>query len=516
LPRTRFCVDLAKRVLRSLLHPSGVASHFPLNYASPYLAACQKIQLTVAPGLRLMIRFLQYFVALALLSSFFSSAAAQETETHTDLGIADAYREKAAQIIDRATRDREGYDRLADLADRFGSRLSGSESLERAIDWILAKMKLDGFENVRGQKVMVPHWVRGEESLEIVSPRPRTIPMLGLGGSISTPPEGIEADIFVVSSFEDLRDHASEASGRIVLFNVPFTSYGETVRYRSLGAVEAAKAGAVASLIRSVTPFSMQTPHTGAMHYDAKTAKIPHAAITIEDAEYFDREQARGITPRVRLFMSAETLPDAPSRNVVAELRGTEFPDEVVVMGGHIDSWDVGQGAMDDGGGCVAAWEALRILKELGFRARRTIRVVMWTNEENGLRGGQAYHDSIGAAVDDHVLAVESDAGVFSPTGFGFSGSETAMKMVTEIGELLAPIGAGTITQGGGGADIGPIMREGVPGAGLVVDRSQYFWYHHTEADTIDKLDPAEMGRSVAALAVLAYVVADMPERLPR
>ena len=449
------------------------------------------------------------FVAVQLVATV---AAAQAP----DSSLQSMYRDEAMQIIDRVSRDSEAYDRLANLVDRFGHRLSGSESLEHAIDWILEKMEADGLENVRGQKVMVPHWVRGRESLEIVNPRPRTIPMLGLGGSIATPPEGIEAELLVVSSFDDLRDKADQAAGRIVLFNVPFTSYGETVRYRGLGAIEASKVGAVASLIRSVTPYSMQTPHTGAMRYDESTPKIPHAAVTIEDAEYFAREQARGIVPRVRLYMEAQTLPDAPSRNVVAELRGTEYPDEVVVMGGHIDSWDVGQGAMDDAGGCVAAWEALRILKELGLRARRTIRVVMWTNEENGLRGGRVYRDSVADAIENHILAIESDAGVFSPTGFGFSGSDAAFDIVTEIGRLLDPIGAGEITRGGGGADIGPLMREGVPGAGLSVDRSRYFWYHHTDADTIDKLDPDEVARSAAALAVLAYVVADMPDRLPR
>lgn len=446
----------------------------------------------------------------ALLLSLSLSAVAQDTS------VTDMYRDEAMQIIDRLSHDREAYDRLADLVDRFGHRFSGSESLEQAIDWILEKMKADGLENVRGQPVMVPHWVRGNESIEIVSPRPRSIPMLGLGGSIATPPDGIEADVIVVSSFDDLRDKAEQAAGKIVLFNVPFTSYGETVRYRGMGAIEAAKAGAVASLIRSVTPYSLQTPHTGAMRYDEAVPKIPHAAITIEDAEYFAREQARGTTPRVRIYMEAETLPDAMSRNVIAELRGTELPDEVVVMGGHIDSWDVGQGAMDDAGGCVAAWEALRILKELGLRPRRTIRVVLWTNEENGLRGGRVYRDSVANALDKHILAIESDAGVFSPTGFGFSGSEEALQVVTEIGKLLDPIGAGEITRGGGGADIGPLMREGVPGAGLAVDRSRYFWYHHTDADTIDKLDPDEVARSVAALAVLSYVAADLPDPLPR
>jgi carboxypeptidase Q len=213
--------------------------------------------------------------------------------------------------------------------------------------------------------------------------------------------------------------------------------------------------------------------------------------------------------------MAAETLPDAPSRNVIGELRGSERPDEVVVMGGHIDSWDVGRGAMDDAGGVVAAWQALRVLKALGLRPRRTIRVVGWTNEENGLRGGAAYRDAHRSAVPQHVLAIESDAGVFRPLGFGFTGSDSAYALVRQIGRLLERIGAGEIQRGGGGADIGPIMALGVPGMGLNVDGTKYFWYHHTDADTVDKLDPREVALCVATLAVMAYVVADMPERLP-
>ena len=200
----------------------------------------------------------------------------------------------------------------------------------------------------------------------------------------------------------------------------------------------------------------------------------------------------------------------------MAEIVGYEKPDEVIVLGGHIDSWDVGQGAMDDGGGCVAAWEAVKLLQRLGLRPRRTVRVVMWTNEENGLRGGNAYRDAHGAELENHVLAIESDAGVFEPKGFGFSGSDAAFDLVSQIGALLEPINAGQITRGGGGADIGPIIREGVPGMGFNVDGSKYFWYHHTNADTIDKLDPREVALSVAALAVMSYVVADMEPRLPR
>ncbi|MGY8780789.1 MAG: M20/M25/M40 family metallo-hydrolase, partial [Fidelibacterota bacterium] len=218
----------------------------------------------------------------------------------------------------------------------------------------------------------------------------------------------------------------------------------------------------------------------------------------------------------ITLRMEARFDEDSPSRNVVAEIKGSEFPDEVIVLGGHIDSWDVGQGAMDDGGGCVAAWQAVKLMKELGLRPKRTVRVVMWTNEENGLRGGDGYRDAHINDLENHILAMESDAGVFRPQGFGFSGSDEAFDIISDIGKLLDPIESGSITKGGGGADIGPIMREGVPGMGLKVEGSKYFWYHHTNADTWDKLDKDDFNRCVATMAVMAYVVADMPERLPR
>jgi carboxypeptidase Q len=447
--------------------------------------------------------------ALSLAVAWAGTAAAQD-------GFPERYRAAADRIIDAALADSAAYARLAELVDRFGPRLSGSDNLERALDWILDQMRRDGLEQVRGEPVMVPAWVRGQESAELLEPRRRRLPVLGLGGSVGTPPDGITADVLVVSSFEELSARSAEARGRIVLFDVPFTTYGETVRYRTAGAVEAARAGAVASLIRSVTPHSQQTPHTGMMSYADSVPRIPHAAITVEDAMLLHRLQDRGDRVVIRLVMGARTLPDRQSRNVMAELRGRERPEEVVVLGGHIDSWDVGQGAMDDGGGVVAAWEAVRLLQRLGLRPRRTVRVVGWTNEENGLRGGQAYRDAYRAELPRHVLAIETDAGVFTPRGFGFQGSDSALALVGRIGLLLERIGAGAVTRGGGGADIGPIMREGVPGMGLAVDGERYFWYHHTDADTMDKLDPREMGLCVAALAVMAYVVADMTETLPR
>ena len=426
------------------------------------------------------------------------------------------YRAVADRMIDAALADSSAWQRLAELTDRFGNRLSGSESLERAIDWILERMRSDGLEHVRGESAMIPHWVRGAESLELVEPRRTRLPMLGLGGSVGTPPGGITAPVLVVSDYDELAAHASEARGKIVLFDAPYVSYGVTVRYRWDGAIAAAKAGAIAALLRSVSPFEMRQPHTGVMHYDSTARPIPFAAISIEDAAMLHRMQRRGQPVVVTLKMEAHTLPDAPSRNAVAEITGSERPDEMVVMGGHSDSWDVGTGAMDDGGGVIVAWEALRLMKRLGLRPRRTVRVVAWVNEENGDRGGEAYRDTHAAELARHVLAIESDGGVFRPSGFGFSGSDSAFAIVRSVGRLLSSLGADTIARGGGGTDIGPIMERGVPGMGLNTDGTRYFWYHHSDADTVDKLDPHEMAECVAAMAVMAYVVADLPEPLPR
>jgi carboxypeptidase Q len=447
-------------------------------------------------------------VSLALPAA---SAAAQSRTP-----IADQYRATANRIIAAALADSSAWNRLAELTDRFGHRLSGSASLERSIDWMLAEMRKDQLQNVRGEKVMVPRWVRGGEWARLVLPRTVPLHMIGLGRSIGTPPAGITADVLVVSSFADLTARAAQAKGKIVLFDVPFTTYGATVQYRGRGAIEAAKAGAVAALIRSVSSGSMQNPHTGSMAYDSAVKKIPAAAISVEDAAMLSRMSKRGERVRVTLNMSARTLPDVPSRNVVAELVGSEKPNEVVVLGGHIDSWDVGTGAMDDGGGVVAAWEAVRLLKRLGLRPKRTVRVVAWTNEENGLRGGEGYRDAHRAELDNHVMAMESDNGVFNPYGVGITAGEGGLAMAKDIATLLRPIDADSASAGGGGADIGPIGALGVPTMSPAVDGTRYFWYHHSDADTIDKLDPKEMAECVALMAVFAYAVADMPERFPR
>lgn len=455
-------------------------------------------------------RFFPLWIAVSLLLLGPAPSGAQGPS------IPDETRQNAERLLKAALDSDVTWDRLAELVDVFGPRFSGTESLEASLDWILSKMEADGLENVRSEPVMVPRWIRGAETAELVSPRRKALTILGLGLSVPTPPGGIQAEVLVVDSYADLEARASEARGKIVLFDVPFTTYGETVQYRGGGAVAAARAGAVASLIRSVTPFSMNTPHTGGMGYEEGVPRIPHAALTLEDAAMIHRMQDRGERIEIRLDMESRNEGMTGSRNIMAEIVGWEHPDEVVVLGGHSDSWDVGQGAMDDGGGVVAAWEAIRLMKVLGLRPRRTVRVVGWTAEEVGIFGGQAYAEAPERNGETHVLGIESDSGVFSPLGFGFTGSDEAYAVVQEIGALLEPIGAGTVTRGGGGADIGPMMERGMPGMGLNVEPTRYFWYHHTEADTLDKLDPKEVARCVAAMAVMAYVVADLPEALSR
>jgi len=424
----------------------------------------------------------------------------------------DNYRATAGRIIGAALVSNRAYTRLAYLSDNIGHRLSGSKNLERAIEWALAEMKRDGLDKVRGEKVMVPHWVRGEESLEITAPRVLKLAMLGLGNSVGTPAEGITAEAVVVRNFTELDALGEKVRGKIVVYNVPFTNYGATVQYRSSGPSRAARYGAVAAIVRSITPVSLQSPHTGGLNYDQQQPKIPGAAISIEGAELLQRMHDRGERTTLRLKMEAKFLPDAESANVIAEIKGTERPDEIVLISGHYDSWDVGQGAHDDGGGCIMAWEAARLLKELGLRPKRTIRVVLYTNEENGLRGGNAYRDAYRAELSKHVLAIESDSGTYKPEGFGLATTAPLQlrSNLQEIAKLLAGIGADSIEANGGGADIGPIMREGVPGANLNVEGSRYFDIHHTPADTIDKINPQDLKLCVAAMAVMAYVVADM------
>jgi carboxypeptidase Q len=452
-----------------------------------------------------------------------SSAVARSSLQNAEV---DRYRDVAATIIKAARADRGAYTKLAYLTDRIGNRLSGSPGLTAAIQWTAEEMKREGHD-VRTEKVMVPNWRRGTERGELVAPQKRALHLLGLGGTVATPRGGLTAKVVVVKSWDELKAKAAEVKGAIVLYDVAMpaysaekgSGYGEVVQYRGGGAIEAAKLGAVGVLMRSVTAHSLRTPHTGAMRYADGVPKIPAAAVTVEDATLISRLYAGGVEVKVRLELNSQQLPDAESANVIGELRGRELPDEIVVIGGHLDSWDVGQGAHDDGTGCVMMMQAITTLRKLGLTPRRTIRVVLFTNEENGVRGARGYAEAHRDEVGKHVFALESDSGGFAPLGFDVEVKNDAVRSlvvdrVSAIASLLGGIGASRVREGHSGTDVGPLAEAGVPAAGLSVDGKTYFDIHHTEADTLDKVDPQELADNVAAVAVLAYLVAEWPTRL--
>jgi hypothetical protein len=429
--------------------------------------------------------------------------------------LAEQYRQTADKLIDAALADNDGFQRLTYLCYRIGPRLSGSPGLEKAVAWSVEQMKAAGLSNVRTIPTKVPHWVRGAESGRIVAPYDRALHMLGLGGSIGTPAGGITADVVAVETFEDLAKLGRDKiQGKIVLYNEEYRGYGPTRVYRATGAARAAAFGAVAALVRSATPLAMQIPHTGEMNYDESQPKIPAAAVSPEDAMMLAWLAHSGTPVKVHLEMAARMLPDADSADVIGEIPGREHPEEVVVMGGHLDSWDVGQGAQDDGASVIACLQAVALMKKLGLQPRRTIRVAFWVNEENGGRGGVAYREFVGAGIRNHAAAIEMDGGAEAPRGFGAGVDAASMELLKQIGGLLERIGAGEITPGGGGSDIAPLLRDGVPGLGERTVGTHYFDWHHTEADTLDKVNLDDFRKNVAALAVMGYALADMPGRL--
>jgi carboxypeptidase Q len=436
--------------------------------------------------------------------------------------IADQYRGVAETIIAAAMQGDGAWNKLSFLTDHIGARLGGSKNLERAVLWGVETMKADGHENVRAEKVMVPHWERGAESAEMTVPYRKALAMIGLGGTIATPKKGVSGEVVVVTSFGQLASLGAAVKGKIVLYDVrmpPFTEdqgsgYDEAVKYRYAGASIAAKQGAVAVLVRSLTAHSLNTPHTGTMGYMPDAPRIPAVAIAVEDAELLGRLTASGQPVSVTVRTSGRWLPDVESANVIGELVGHEKPDEVVVIGAHLDSWDIGQGAHDDGTGCAMMMEALTLLRRAGLRPRRTIRVVLFTNEENGGRGAKAYASDHAAELPNHIAGLESDSGGFAPRGVEVSGPPAALARMQDITTLLAPLGAARARAGFSGADIEPLEKAGVVGLGHWVDETHYFDYHHTHADTLDKVDPKDLARNVAAAAIVAYVIADMPERL--
>jgi carboxypeptidase Q len=442
-----------------------------------------------------------------LLSVLFATSLGAQTNPGGPAALADQFRAEAF-------RTQAAYTDLAWLCDRIGHRLSGSPQLDQAIAWATGRLKAAGLANVHTEPALVPHWVRGQESAELLQPARHRLNILGLGGSVGTPKGGLTAEVVVVGSFDELEKLGSTVKGKIVLFDVPYAGYGHTVVYRHDGASKAAKAGATAALVRSVGPVSLDTPHTGAMDYDPAFPKIPTAAVTIEAATQMRRMQSRGETIQMHLEMGAETLPDAPSANVVAEIPGTEKPGEVVLLSGHLDSWDVGQGAQDDGAGTVIAMEAIRLIKQLGLKPRRTLRLVLWTNEENGLRGGMAYRDAHRADLKDIIAAIETDSGSERVRSFDLdlrrSTPEAKAAALAALKTLTTAMGPFPVAfqLGGSGADVSPMVREGVPGIGMEHAATHYFDIHHTQADTLDKIEKDDLAYNAAALATFAYALA--------
>jgi carboxypeptidase Q len=429
--------------------------------------------------------------------------------------IAERHRAATDRILALADTSTGAFAKLEALSDGIGARLSGSRALEDAIRWAQAAMTADGLTTVHEEPVMVPHWERGEERGAIVRPIARDLRLLALGGSVGTPKGGITARAIIVRTYEELEKLADRVKGKIVVFDNPMppygpegAHYGETVVFRASGAARAGKLGASAVLVRSVTARSLRSPHTGATRYDPSVPPIPAAAISTEDSAMIARIARSGREVEIHLELGARMLGDVASANVVGEIAGRELPEESVLIGAHLDSWDVGQGAHDDGSGCAAAIEALSILHRLHLVPRRTVRAVLFTNEENGLRGALAYAKA--HASDKIRAAIEMDSGGFRPIGFDVE-TEGAIDRVRDVAALLAPIGAAQVRKGHSGSDVGQLKDTGAALIGLSVEGSRYFDYHHSEADTLDKVDPKDLELDAAALAVMAFVLAEDP-----
>ncbi|MDB5968840.1 MAG: family metallo-hydrolase [Hydrocarboniphaga sp.] len=469
-------------------------------------------------------------VAAVLLAAGSGGALAQTTSAADAPAVDIATLER---IRDAAMSSDFAWQTLSNLADKVGPRLSGSAGAEAAVTQVSDAMKAAGL-TVTLQPVKVPHWVRGEERAELVeyAGRPQGITqplhLTALGGSSATPAKGLVAPVLIVHSVAELKTRAAEAKGRIVLISVAFDqnladngqsgqAYGQAGEPRFIGPAVAAGFGAAATLVRSVGGANYRLPHTGATKWEDGGKQIPAAALSAEDAMLIERLAAQGPVT-MKLLLTPKTLPDADSHNVLADVPGRERPDEVVIVSGHLDSWDLGTGAMDDGMGVAAAMGAVQVLKSLGITPRRTVRAIAWMNEENGGRGGKAYFESVKDSIATQSAAIESDFGLAGPLGISGAISDAQMKLLAPVGMVLRGIGAGVQDTRGGeaGADIAPLQIAGVPGFAPLVDGRHYFDLHHTAADTLDKIDPQALRRQTAVLAVLAYYLAEMPQPLDR
>lgn len=422
------------------------------------------------------------------------------------------------KIADEILVNGKAYDNLRVLCKTVGPRLAGSPGMVKAEAWGVKTLKDAGADKVWLQECMVPHWDRSgkDEAWYMLNGKKVVLDVLALGNSLGSGPKGVTAPVILINSFEELEQRKDEIRGKIVFYNYKFNprfvktfqSYGDASRYRGQGASRAAKYGAVAVLVRSMSHSTDNNPHTGAMNYDTAYAKIPAAAVGLKDADQLAAvlEKSKNIT--VYLKTPARMLPDVPGHNVIGELIGTEHPEQIITIGGHLDSWDPAEGAHDDGAGCVHSIEVLRVLKAIGYKPKRTIRIVLFANEENGLRGGMKYAEEAKAKGEQHFFALESDAGGFTPRSFGFSMKKEQLEKVQGWLELFKPYGVFELTAGGGGADIGPLGRTlGTPMAGFTPDSQRYFDLHHARNDVFENVNKRELELGAVNMAALIYLV---------
>jgi carboxypeptidase Q len=413
----------------------------------------------------------------------------------------------------------QAYENLRVLTKQVGHRLAGSPGMVKAEAWGATALKQAGAEKVWLQQCMVPHWVRGgKDEAHIVDAQKKNprLDVLALGNSVGTGPKGVSAPVVLINSFEELEQRKDEVKGKIVFYNYRFNAklvrtfqaYSDAVRYRGQGPSRAAKYGAVGVIVRSMSHAADNIPHTGSTNYNDSFPKIPAVAIGLRDADQLADLVSKEKEVKVFFKTLAKQLPDTIGHNVIGEIRGTEFPDEIITIGGHLDSWDVGEGAHDDGSGCVQSIEVLRALKAIGYKPKRTIRVVLFANEENGLRGGNKYAEEAKAKNEKHYFAVESDAGGFTPRGFGFTMRPEQLEKVKKWAPLFLPYGVYELSMGGGGADIGPLQRTfGTPLAGLQPDSQRYFDIHHARSDVFEAVNKRELLLGALNMAALVYLV---------
>ncbi len=431
--------------------------------------------------------------------------------------LTDAAVAEARALRERALADDTAYELIRSLTTEVGPRLAGSPGDARAVEWSVARLKALGFSNVRAEPVTVPRWVRGEARAEITAPWPQVLVVAALGGSIGTPAEGVEAEVVPVTTLEELKAQPSERiAGRIVFFTARMersrdgSGYGKTVPPRSTGAAEAAKLGAVAMVMRSAGTSTSRTPHTGAQRYSDGIPPIPAFALSNPDADLLEQQLASGQTLRLRLTNTSRWDGEAQSANVIGEIPGRSRKDEVILLGAHLDSWDLGTGAHDDATGVGIITAAAKLIAESKPRPKRTIRVVFYANEEFGLSGAKAYAAKYKDQVNQHVLGIESDLGAFQPYGLAARVGPDKLSLVRTIQSVLEPLGVAYLgTEASGGADVGQLRPLGMPVMDLRTDAEPYFDLHHTANDTFDKVDPALVRQNVAAYAVIAYLAAE-------